>query len=611
MSLENLSIAKKNVIALFILTLPLLLMTYYLVSEKDDLIGFTNKEMSGVRDIRPLKADLSTLAANTDAAAIHKKTDQISALADSANITLDPDTDAYFVGDIIVNQATAVVVQTNTLLTALTNAENDRKNSVDHKATDEHKISFAEARDGLASAAGTVASELAKAIAGNADGSVQKNLAAPVKALTVAADQVAAAIKAANAPDVRSSAAAVIKAANALNNPLCDEMATLLKARNAGFHHVVRSHLATAFALLLFGLFISLQVVKSITSPLRDISTLMGRMAQDDLDVIITGTDRGDEIGAIARATEVFRLNGLEARNQADEQKQEQQGKEERTHKIERTLNDFDTSMNVIFKSLTGATGDLEKTAGKMTTIAEETSSQAGTVSAVATEASANVQTVAAAAEELAASIAEISRQVQDASSVAAEAVQVVQDTNASMASLSKNASQIGDVVKLITDIAGQTNLLALNATIEAARAGDAGKGFSDVASEVKTLAGQTAKATENISRQIAAIQQSTASAVTAINHISAIIEQISKAQTTIATAIEQQGAATKEISRNVIEASAGTAAVSRNITDVSAAAGRTGESAAGLLTSSQNLTRQTDALKREVQKFITSVKAA
>ena len=657
--MKNLSIAKKNVIALFILTLPLIIMMYYLVSDKDDLIAFTIKEINGVRDIRPLKqalgivvltppqkdalspvaksiretldtdpqnladqkkehdllAALDTISgvagSSQQADAIGKITDLVSSISDTSNITLDPDTDGYFVGDLIVNQTTGVLIQINALLTALKNAEDDRATTVDHKTSIEHKIAFAEAHDGLVASAGNVATEYGKAVAGNTDGSVEKNLATGVKSLGAAVDQVNAAIKAADAAALRTAALAVVKATNELNNPLCDTLDLLLKARNAGFRHVVMSRLATSFVMLLVGLFISLRVIKSITRPLREISTVMGRMAEGDLDVAVAGAERGDEIGNMARATEIFRQNGLEARRGADEQKNAQQAKEERARKVDKSLADFDASMNSIFKTLTKATNELESTAGKMSSIAEETSGQASTVATVATQASSNVQTVAAAAEELAASISEISRQVQDASGIAAEAVQIVQSTNTSMQSLSKNAGQIGDVVSLITDIAGQTNLLALNATIEAARAGDAGKGFSVVASEVKNLAGQTAKATENISRQIAAIQQSTAGAVSAINQISAIIGQISQAQSAIATAIEQQGEATKEISRNVIEASTGTAEVSRNIANVSTAADRTGESAFSLLASSKGLAQQTDMLRKEVQKFIASVKAS
>ena len=653
---KNLSIGTKNIIALSILLLPLAFMVYFLISEKDDLINFTSKEIVGVRDIRPLKAGLALLAvvppSKSDLApaitaikdtldtgpaslADHKKledllhamngvgvstapveaigntTDLISSLSDVSNITLDPDADAYFVGDIIVNQLTGVVVQANALLGALADAENDRQTSAEHKTSIEHKIAFAEARDGLASSAGNVSSELIKAIAGNTDGSVQKNLTDGAKALSAAADQVSAAIKAADAAAVRTAAAAVIKAANDLNNPLCDEMDHLLQARNAGFHHVVMTRLVTIFAMLLVGLFISLRVVKSITRPLHDIAELMGRLSQGDLDVVVPETERQDEIGTIARAADVLRLSSIKARSMGEEQQAEQKAKEARAVRIDRTLNDFDSSMNVIFKTLTDATGDLENTAGKMTAIAEQTSNQANTVTTVASQASSNVQTVASAAEELAASIAEISRQVQEANGVATEAVQIVQGTSASMESLSDNARLIGDVVSLITDIAEQTNLLALNVTIEAARAGDAGKGFSVVAAEVKNLAGQTSKATENISRQIAAIQQSTAGAVGAIKQISDTIERISRAQTTIAAAIEEQGAATQEISRNVVEASSGTAEVSRNMADVSAAAGRTEESASGLLTSSKNLAQQTELLKKEVQKFMTSVKAA
>jgi methyl-accepting chemotaxis protein len=251
------------------------------------------------------------------------------------------------------------------------------------------------------------------------------------------------------------------------------------------------------------------------------------------------------------------------------------------------------------------ASSEMESAAQSMSATAEETNRQAGAVAAASEEASSNVQTVASAAEELSSSISEITRQVTQSSDVARKAVEEAAKTNATVKGLAEAAQKIGEVVNLINEIAGQTNLLALNATIEAARAGEAGKGFAVVASEVKSLANQTAKATEDIGRQISAIQSATEAAVGAIQGIGKTIEEIAKIATNIASAVEEQGAATQEIARNVQQASAGTQEVTSNISGVTKAATETGAAAGQVLTAARELATQGDTLKKEVEGFL------
>ena len=271
----------------------------------------------------------------------------------------------------------------------------------------------------------------------------------------------------------------------------------------------------------------------------------------------------------------------------------------------------FDKTSTSALAATTEASGQLEVTAQTMTATAEETSRQSTAVAAASEEASSNVQTVATAAEELSASIAEISRQVTQAATAAGKAVDDAKRTDDTVRGLAAAAQKIGDVVQLINDIASQTNLLALNATIEAARAGEAGKGFAVVASEVKSLANQTAKATEEIATQINAMQSVTSDAVTAIQGIGGRITEINEIATSIASAVEEQGAATQEIARNVQQAAAGTQEVSSNITGVTQAAGETGQGAAQVLEASRTVARQADELKAQIGDFLDKVKAA
>jgi methyl-accepting chemotaxis protein len=283
----------------------------------------------------------------------------------------------------------------------------------------------------------------------------------------------------------------------------------------------------------------------------------------------------------------------------------------ERRQVLQGIADTFETTVMGVVTQVYAASSQLQDTAQSLSAAAQQSSAQAASVASASEHATGNVETVAAAAEELSSSIGEISRQVDEAARISVAAAEETARTNQRVRSLATTTDRIGEVVKLITDIASQTNLLALNATIEAARAGDAGKGFAVVANEVKTLANQTAKATEEIGSQIAAVQEQTRDAVTAIQSIGGVIEQVRDISSSIAAAVEEQGAATQEIARNVQQASHGTHEVSDNIAGVTEAATNTGSAAGQVLAAAQALSRDSDRLRGEVANFLSSIRAA
>ncbi|TAH64774.1 MAG: PAS domain S-box protein [Rhodopseudomonas palustris] len=374
------------------------------------------------------------------------------------------------------------------------------------------------------------------------------------------------------------------------------------------YHWMMGTSIALILSGVLVGVLLGSATVRAIVGPLGRLNATMANIGQGRLNSQVS-IERDDEIGIALRNIQAMQ-NKL-AFDREQEQEVARKTAEQRKQDMHRLANEFESAVGEIIETVSSASTELEASAGTLTSTAERSQELTVAVAAASEQASTNVQSVASATEELTSSVNEISRQVQESARIANEAVGQAQHTNQSVGQLSEAAGKIGAVVELISNIAGQTNLLALNATIEAARAGDAGRGFAVVASEVKALAEQTAKATGEISQQIASIQSATTQSVGAITAITGTINRMSEIASTIASAVEEQGAATQEISRNVQQAAQGTMEVSSNITDVQRGASETGSASSQVLSSAQALAQDSNRLKTEVGRFLNTVRAA
>ncbi|MBN9006939.1 MAG: HAMP domain-containing protein [Rhizobiales bacterium] len=358
-------------------------------------------------------------------------------------------------------------------------------------------------------------------------------------------------------------------------------------------------------------LFVWLYVGRSILRRISQLQRSMQLLSDGDLETEVPRSRQQDEIAAMASSLGIFRESMIQTRSMTAEQDRDRIAKTERASRMEARIVEFEATVRAALENLQTSANSMQATAQSMSATAERSSELVSTVASAAEETSVNVQTVSSGTEELSSSISEIGRQVVTSAQIASKAVGEAKETDSTMQGLADNASRISIVVDLIQTIAAQTNLLALNATIEAARAGEAGRGFAVVASEVKSLATQTAKATDEIRSQIANMQQVTTSAVGAIRNIGTTIGEINDVTTAIAAAVEEQGAATREIARNIQHAAGGTSEVSSNIVGVSTAAAEAGSAATMVLTASSALRSEADSLRAEIDAFLSNIRAA
>jgi methyl-accepting chemotaxis protein len=413
--------------------------------------------------------------------------------------------------------------------------------------------------------------------------------------------------------DMTNSADAIVKGASAMKTDLSSDQQRLERQSDAAIGETERLIVMLAIGGTLLGAVLALVLGRGISAPMIAMCRAMRELANGNFDVVLPGLGRKDELGEMAGAVEEFKLQAI-AKAERDAAAHDAQNKAAgatRRAELIRFADDFETAVGSIVSNVSASAGQLEQSAGTLTRTAETTQGLSSHVAGASEEASSNIQSVASATEELSASIDEIGRQVAESNRIAEAAVRQAQATDGRIGKLSRAAAEIGDVVKLINAIAEQTNLLALNATIEAARAGDAGRGFAVVAAEVKSLASQTAKATEDISNHIAGMQDATQESVAAIKEIGATIAHISGIASSIATAVEQQGAATQEIARNVQSVATGTRKAASNIVQVNRGATETGSASEEVLNSAKALSSESTRLRAEFDRFMGNIRAA
>lgn len=639
---SDVSIAAKLIIAYLLFLTPILYLGYQTVSDKERNIAFARKELEGVQYVASARGvqdslvrggDMAALAdriaaneqslggalATADAAAALelalKGTDRAAAAqaaadligkaADGSNLTLDPDLDSFYTQDALTVKMPAAVAGLAALAATVAGAAGHEISVADQVNIGVQTGALRPTLDGLTS-------DIASAARGNPDRTVDSAVTVAVAKVSDAAKTALAALEDhARAAEAQTVIRPVLDALAGAANADSAEVEHLLDARIAGFRQA--ELISAAVALILFAIavaYVLVVVQRGTIRPLRALTAAMHRLAGNDLSVGIPCLERGDEVGGMARALKVFKDNMSHADALAAEHYAEQAAKERRQMAVERHTQDFGASIRGVMSSLASSADAMRSAAEAMAKAADAVNVEAQGTATGAAKSSQDLTSVAAAVEELSATVNEISRQVAASGDVARQAVHRADASHGTMQSLSEATGRIGDVVHLIAEIASQTNLLALNATIEAARAGDSGKGFAVVAGEVKALASQTAKATEEIASQIQTVRGATESAVSAMTEIGGIIRRIDEVSVAIAAAVEEQSVATREIAASVQEVSNATGQTAQAMEHVV----QVGEGAYGasrdVQSGAASIGSEARRLKNEVDQFLAAIQA-
>lgn len=539
----------------------------------------------------------------------------IARVGDVSNLILDPDLDSYYAMDLVVIKLPELIDSSAQVLETALEASAGAGDLAKAAEFLKRRGAFMAAMDGTHGS-------LDSGYRGNVDGKMKAALDKPFADLLAAVEAYGHALDSlspsappetvkADAKTLSELQVKAVKAADGMWRATLAELDRMLEQRISGFVNKLTLNLTLALLVLLGAFAFSFWTGRSVSRGLSHLNGVMGQLADGNLNVEVPHSVRKDEVGAMARAVEIFKAGLQEAERLSVEQQAEHLQRSQRAEKLHALAKSFESQVAGILSSLGKSVERMEETSGGMSQTAKDTGDQAGSVAKASESATTSVQAVAAAAEELSASIDEIARQVSEASDVSKQALGQAEAANQTVQGLSSAAGRISEVVTLINDIASQTNLLALNATIEAARAGEAGKGFAVVANEVKNLANQTGKATEDITMQVEGVQKATGEAVTAIASILQIIEKISEISGAIASAVEEQGAATREIARNAEQAAGAADGLNATVDQVHVAAERTRDAAGEIEGISSGLNKEAGQIKDCVRVFIEGVSAA